>query len=44
MPKRLQISDQSRDVELEKEVMPEFVTAFHEGKNKAEMVGREKFS
>lgn len=27
-------------MDLEKEVMPEFVTAFHEGKNKAEMVGR----
>lgn len=43
LPRKLQMSDHSRDVELEKEVMTEFVTTFLERKNKAEMIGREMF-
>lgn len=38
LPKKLQIIDHSRDMELE--VMPGFVTTFLEGKNKAEMIGK----
>lgn len=38
LPKKLQIIDHSRDMELE--MMPGFVTTFFEGKNKAEMIAK----
>lgn len=43
LPRKLQISDHRRDVELGEEVMPKFVTMFLEGNNQAQMFGREKF-